>query len=903
MKKSGLPFVLTLLLLIVSLSNIYSQSYVQDSLYQSIQTLAFPEKIKEIINFASNSDWLREEREELLLAYIDTLEQRGTHPLLLAKSHLELAVVYSYNEFSKAPAPILSALNLANKHGDQSKEWLELRAEAHSKNGYIYYWEHNIEASMQEYQKALSFYQQTKDSLALGKTYNALGINYSVLGNSSKAIEFYEEALVFFEKLKNETWQIRSEFCKVVDFVILNKYEEAKVILERIIPIMKANNHINYSIALGKLGEIEMKLGNEQAALAVLNKALVEATKKDDSWNSLNLIAKKISKLHKALGEHEEALLYSEMSNSYSDSMYLDMVKTKGREAQVEIAQLSEQQTIKDLEYQQSIDKSENRNTQIKIIALFLLLLGGLVLWNYRRSLRQKNSLLIAAKETEVQKVREKLLTSITHELRSPLTLVIGKLDGMNQEVVSPKGKAQLHSVQRNVQGLLNQINQLLNWNRLEAKALNLNNSVGDVALALQSTLDKIQEVSINKELNWKIDIQPESIGGELDFQKLETIFKNLLTNAVKFTPQSGTISIVAKAESEKLKIRVSDTGVGIPAEKIDHIFDWYYRIQQDKTSVSEGFGVGLALSKELAVLMGGDIKISSQVNVGSTFILELPYQEILDKSKYLPEEKLNNFKQDVASIPGENRKPQRLLLIEDHPELAEYIAQVLSNEFEVQTMPNATQGMNWAFENLPDIIITDLLLPDKDGFEVCKTLKENILTEHIPIMILTASNDDNARIKGLQSQADAFLTKPFKSNDLQQTLTSLLQNRRRLKIHYNRKLSAPEEKQSPYIDRLIEVLENNFQDSQFNVDAFAQKLRISRSQLFVKTKSLLGISPSQFIKQYRLEMAQKLLQKGELLVSEVAFECGFASHAYFSTVYKEHFKINPHEEREVKGN
>lgn len=869
----------------------------QDSTFKALQKLEFPKNIPPSITLLVERHNLNDESFQIVKGYLDTLQQLDQHYHIQARAYLGLAnLKVQKRSFKEALNYLVTVLEFAQEKGDKSDPWLKVFGLIHRLNSNIYYHESNFDKSLEEADLSISYYLQAGDSLSYSYMLSATAMNLGKTGETAKGIEYAEKALPILEKKKRPAFVLWTKYLIATLKRKEGHLNEAKNLYLAILPKMKASKNVDYNLALTSLGDIEYLLGNSESAIQYINESL---SIYDNTYTNKIKAYDILSNIYETRGNYRKALENSKLVKIYADSAFQQNIEDKTKEIQTEIAQLTEKQTIKDLEYQQSITASKHRMNMIVLIAIFLLLLGSLLFWFYKRSIQQKQSLLVAAKEAEVQKVREKLLTSITHELRTPLTLITGQLELIKSRQNNSSNQSSFLSVQRNAKDLLNQVNQLLDWNRLEAKALRLNPSVGDITQVVHSIVVNSQQLSVSKQLIWKVQFEPEIISAELDFQKLETILKNLVTNAIKYTPLSGSIEIIGQARNGQLSIQVKDSGIGIPQDQIEHIFDWYNRAQQDTNADSQGFGISLALSKELAQLMGGDIEIQSTENVGSTFTLTLPYQATtipLQQQNVIAKEPLDN---QLVVLAKEN--VQHLLLIEDHNELANFIAQVLSNYFNVQTMPNAQQGIAWALENQPDIIITDLMLPDKDGFYVCKTLKENTLTEHIPIVILTARNDHEAKLKGFQVQADAFLTKPFKSDELRQILISILQNRRRLKIHYNRQLVDSEEKTSPYVDRLIKVIEANYSDSKFNVDAFARQLQMSRSQLFLKTKSLLGISPSQMIKQYRMEKARKLLQNGTLRISEVAYQCGYASHAYFSTVYKNHFNINPTEEKKEK--
>ena len=882
----------------------YSQSsFVKDSAFIAIQQMSYPEKEQALSDYFDQSDHKDltiDKRIELLEDEIALLTKRDEFPLIIAEIHLWILHINETNNgYEKMSPRILLLKNFVKKHSDGSPEWKLIEGRIHSAMSFVYYWGLETQKGFDEELKALSYYEIAKDSMKIAKSLLALGIRKSEMGESEQSIEYYDQALTIFQNISNETYILRAQFCMVVDLIILKKYQEAKDILTEIVPVMQKNEHVNYGLARSKFGELEFYLGNYAAAENHFKLAMDHA-KKRGSWNSLSIIAHKMSYFYKKQKRYEEALAYSEKEIIYNDSIYYQMVNSKALAASAKYEALGNQQKVKELEFQKELQQVQFRNNLIWVSALFLLLLSGIFFWFYRQSNHRKQNLLLAAKEHEVQKVRAKLLTAITHELRTPLTLVMGQLDNLSQQNLGKKANHQVEVAQRNSTDLLTQVNQLLEWNRIEAKATRLENATGDIAAMLKKTFENIRTAAVGKKISWKLSLSPEKLSCQLDFKKLETIIKNLLTNAIKFTSEGDTISLKMRLlNPTQLELIVEDNGAGIPRDQVDKIFEWYYQAQNQKMHNAQGFGIGLALSKELVNLMKGNIQLQSELGKFTRFTITIPFEKVATEFSYDAVQNDSNGK--VADINSEKKNNASLLLIEDHFELSNHIVEILSSQFDINTADTAQRGLSLALEQLPEIIITDLMLPDQSGFDICNQLKSNILTEHIPIVILTARNDEAAKLQGLESRADAFLTKPFSAKELKLTLHNLLQNRRRLHMHYQRQLtSVAPEKSSPYIEKLINVIDDNFQDSHFNVDAFAKKLHISRAQLFNKTKSLLDISPSQMVKQYRLEKARQLLKTGDVLVSEAAYQCGFSSPEYFSTVYKEQFKISPNEEKKT---
>ena len=887
------------------ISLLYGQDHITKGIYNASQNIYFEDRACETMAHIESYNLYSEENIDILKSYLDTLKTTRSAPLLEARIHLTLTNYHLRKEdFNDGLQQILKVIEIANQQGEKSKEWLVVRADAHKKNRDIYYKELKSEKSLEESFKAYELYIEAQDTAKAGSMLTSIGVDYAMLSDNENAMKYINQSILLLEPLKTLEWQkwaLRAKFCKGVVQFNMKKFVEAKSTLYAILPKMKELQHNNYNLALSYLGNIEQELGNYEAAIQYLNTSL-EVVRAANDWNTILFTSSKLSNLHESLGQYKEAYHYSQIALAYTDSIAYKRVESKSENLQLEIEKLSEKQTIKDLEIQQKLTESKHRNKITLLTALFFVSLTSLFFWFYKRSFQQKQSLILADKETELQKVRERLLASVTHELRTPLTVVLGHIEAVrNKEHLDQEVSQSLVIAEKNAKNLLTQMNQLMDWNRLEAKAMILNNSNGNLSRWIQSIFENVKENSKTKKLQWELNITNDEVVRKLDYKKLETILKNLLTNAVKHTPTNGHIRLSMNIlENNRAQIVIQDTGSGIAEDQLNHIFDWYYQAQNQQPHQAKGFGIGLALSKELVLLMKGNINIDSEVNKGTTFNLIIPFEKAISTNGVL--DNSHDLKRSKQSgITSINSHKPTLLIIEDHLDLANHIKNLFKNEYQTLLTFNAKEGIEIALQETPDMIISDLMLPDQSGFDICKTLKSNILTEHIPILILTAKDTDQVKIKSLQHRADAFMGKPFNGEEIKLTIQSLLQNRQRLKLHYQKSLTTPISNETPYIDQLTNVLEKRYQENNFGVEEFAAELHMSRSQLFKKTKKVLDSTPGQMIKQFRLEKARKLLQEKDIMISEVSFVCGFSSPEYFSTVYKEHFKISPTSEKNGK--
>jgi DNA-binding response OmpR family regulator len=400
----------------------------------------------------------------------------------------------------------------------------------------------------------------------------------------------------------------------------------------------------------------------------------------------------------------------------------------------------------------------------------------------------------------------------------------------------------------------------------------------------------------------------------------LFNIISNLLSNAIKFTPSGGKVIFHVnqsnETSSEKLILKIKDTGIGIPAKELPHIFDRFYQVDSSSTRPGEGTGIGLSLTKELVELMKGEIKVKSQPGEGCEFTVSLPItqnapkQETGFKDRSTTLEIKDRLDAEIPEVPVIQDSPEDMLsltvdypltlIVEDNWDVAKYIASCLGKEYKIHFAKDGQEGINKAFELIPDIIICDVMMPEKDGFEVCSSLKQDERTSHIPIIMLTAKATKEDKLKGLTSGADAYLSKPFDKKELLIRIEKMIELRRHLLEKYSsrkHKLKSSLSKdniEDVFLKKIISVIEKNIDDSHFGTLQLSFAINMSESQLYRKLKALTGKSTAIFIRTVRLHKARELLTTTSLNVSEIAYETGFSDPAWFSRVFKEEFGVSP---------
>lgn len=552
------------------------------------------------------------------------------------------------------------------------------------------------------------------------------------------------------------------------------------------------------------------------------------------------------------------------------------------------------------------------------LILSFMLLRHYLFLEKTKLDIKVKQAEAIRMKELENAKTL--FYTNITHEFRTPLTVIMG---------INENSKAQDQEkslIRRNSKNLLHLINQLLDLSKLESNKLNLTNTQGDIVAYLKYLTVSFNSMASDKNIQLKFHSNIDELTMNYDEVRIQQIIYNLLSNALKFTPEKGKVTIhldqEIKSDINHLSIRIKDTGCGIPPEDIPHLFDRFYQVGNDITEVGQGTGIGLSLIRELLEIMEGEIEVKSTVGKSTEFIVLLPINneesaDLVPSSFDTDDFKLNpmllqadkgakHLKGNTQQTLSENlyidqAKPI-LLLIEDNPDVVTYICGILEESYEIVICINGELGIQKAIEIIPDIIISDVMMPVKDGYAVCRELKQDSNTDHIPIILLTAKSTIEDKLEGLTYGADVYLNKPFNKEELMIRLEQLLLVRKKIQQRYAQEIHqsaiSVAQPQDDFINTLNQTIHTHLSDVNFGVPELALALLMSQTQVYRKTKALLDKTPLVLIRSLRLAKAQELLKNKSLTISEIATRIGFASPNYFSRAFQNEFGSSPSDYR-----
>lgn len=552
-------------------------------------------------------------------------------------------------------------------------------------------------------------------------------------------------------------------------------------------------------------------------------------------------------------------------------------------------------------------------------IALFLFLL-----WLTRHlGLRQvalKNQLTITKiarqKEHELADFKERLFTNISHEFRTPLTLILGPLDDMLvRQQIPAQVEKNLRLIQKQSKRMLRMVNQLLDFQKAEAGSLQLTPQPGEIVSFCHDVFILFVEEANRRNIDYTFDAEEKYISFTFDHNKLEIIVFNILSNAFKFTPNGGAIVVkVHKMDGQSCEISVRDTGKGVPANDIDRIFDRFYRGKETDASTIFGTGIGLSFVKELTALHGGSIHAESNGGKGSLFRISLPHlsaentgvnniRPTLSPNSNQETETINPLTMQVENDAATAVQDLPIILVvEDESDMLQYVYEILSPSFKVLTAANGKEGVEHALESIPDLIVSDVMMPEMDGIELCRKLKADKATSHIPIILLTALSDMNHHVQGIREGADVYLPKPFNSQLLLVHVHNLINSRNSLKELYAKKVfmgsGSFEIKtfEEEFLFKLMQLVEDNISNSDFNNDELANLMFMSRSTFYRKLKAVTGMSGNEFIRTARLNYASKLLKSGNYAVTEAAFESGFNDIKYFRKRFQDQFGLSPSE-------
>lgn len=527
----------------------------------------------------------------------------------------------------------------------------------------------------------------------------------------------------------------------------------------------------------------------------------------------------------------------------------------------------------------------------------------------------QKQNELIKKQSSELKKldeVKSRLYANISHEFRTPLTLISIPIQDLLNSENDPSRIITYKRVLDNCNQLIGLVNQVLDLSKLDAGEERMYIHNLDLVGLVKTSFASFESLAKSRQINFLLDCKPARLIAAIDSDKIKVIINNLLLNAFKFTPDGGEIVLKLKYKDNlQAEITVSDSGRGIPKQEIPLIFDRFYHLENSQTGASASSGIGLEIAHELVDLHGGTITVESELGVGSCFTVRLMAKSVFYSSE-MSEEKENMqakefFKKEntctkVEDIFSLERSQKRVLIVEDNRDMRLYLKEFLSENFYTIEAENGEVAFEKAFEFIPDIIISDVMMPKMDGIEFCRKIRDTEITQHIPLLMLTAKSDKESKIDGLDSGADYYLEKPFILDELKIMLANLVKRQEQLHEYYKKiafQTNSPSEEhkiKDVFLDKFNNYIEENILISNLNINKLGLDLGYSRSQLYRKTKALTNLSPNEYVRHIRLKKAAQLLKNGYTSISEVCYAVGFNKHSYFSECFRTLYSCTPSE-------
>lgn len=715
------------------------------------------------------------------------------------------------------------------------------------------------------FQQSLSFNKQAKSDLGISLCYNHFGQLYEKKGELDEALNNYSKAYDIM-KGKSDHWHWLESCISMARVLLLqNNPTRAQTYLTQAKETAEAIHSFEHLSAIHKLDYLYF-LGQNDCK--------------------------------RALESYIQSQAYADSVNNEENINHLQNLRVN-----YEIEKNS-----KEINQVKQNYMEEQRNKRIILVVGILVLLmtcsGIIFLWYALRMRLKTNHTL-----RQMERMRTDFFTNITHEFRTPLTVILGLVEQMRKtDAGKEETERYLLSIQRQGNNLLGLVNQLLDMSKLMAKADRKQWYRGNVVAYIRMALDCYREYAGSHYIN--LLFIPESNSIEMDFipEYFNKIISNLLSNALKYTPANGVIRVEMKKDKTLLILQVFNTGKEIPEEEISRIFETFYQGSNNNKQI--GTGIGLPFTRQMVESMNGTITVTNMKGEGVLFTIFLPLNQNLVESQPWVEETvttkplLENMDQKIGQTIEdgiENDSSPSILIVEDNPDISFYISTLLKGKYHLDYASNGEEGIDKARNSMPDLILTDLMMPGMDGYALCHEIRQSEILNHIPIIIITAKSGVADRIHGLEEGADAYLLKPFNAEELLVRVEKLLEQRRQLRDKYSKALQEGSEqnveltpRDRDFLNRLTAIIHNHLADKNLNADLIADKICMSRTQLNRKIRAITNYTATTYILRIRMEKAKRLLSSTEHPIGDIAMACGFEDTSYFARVFKQMFDVTP---------
>ncbi len=814
----------------------------------------------------------------------------------------------------------LGLLSSAINNLDASRElYMELQdsfglATVYNAFGNLYQ-EEDEDMALDYYNQSLKIFQDLREDRYLPHLYLNLAYSYDMKKDYAKGRTYNFKALELLQKAADSTRVIISALLNIgLHYELINDLDNAFLYYHQGLELSKEmQNNPRLVDSYIYLGRYYNMAGDYDHSISYLDSAFSIAS----SQNFLPKIrdnAELLADSYKKKGDFKSALQFAELFMLLNDSINQMQANSMLKGLELEAEHNREMQQ-KDLDLQWV--------TLLRNFAMIALLLVMISLFYIYRNYRIKNK--ANALLAELDELKTRMFSNISHELRNPLTLILDPIEQMldDEQHKRPSSKT-LKLMERNVNKMLSLINQLLDLSKLDAGKLKIELSQGDIIHHLKIIAISFTSLAEKKNIHYTINLPEEEIVAYFDADKMDKILTNLIGNALKYTDDGGTVSVNVETDrggarkrkenegQEILQIEVRDTGNGIPEDELTKIFNRFYQVGGKDEPENVGTGIGLSLTKELIDLLKGVIRVESKEKLGTRFHLSIPLgtshldasdyiilEESTTSEKYFEEQVESDSVKDQPSHVGDDR--QIILTVEDNEDIRTHITDNML-EYNVMEAGDGAEGLQIAIEQLPDLVITDLMMPKMDGVELCEKLKTDERTSHIPVIMLTAKTSVEDRIEGLETGADDYLTKPFNIKELRVRVKNLIKQRQKLRERFRKELLlepreiAVTSADERFLKQTLDIIEKNMSDEDFSVEQLGSELAMSRMQLFRKIKALTDQAPSEFIRTIRLKRAALLIKSNFGNLAEITYEVGFNHPSYFAKCFRELFGVAPSE-------
>jgi signal transduction histidine kinase/CheY-like chemotaxis protein len=784
----------------------------------------------------------------------------------------------------------------------------QYRAQAYGNIGTLYFHQNQFERSLEYHQKSAELNEELEQWYGVAASYNNIGAIYEAIDSIDQAQEANLRALKMLRRA-GDTLSLGMMYNNIANIYIRKEdFDSADYYVQLGLREITAKEQTgNYDMLYLNLARVKEGYKQYDSALYYYQKSLT-LSKASDDFPRIKITYKDLAQLYARMGNYQKAYEAERRHAEIADSL----ASLRAAEQMNNLAIQYETQQKENQIALQNLELSRQRNRQLILGGAIVFILFWAAFGFYLQRNRQKAAQLeLQAKQAEAEKLQEidrlksHFFANISHEFRTPLTLILGPLNKLIEGQYPGNPQTYFQLMKRNASRLLELINQLLDLSRLEAGKMELNLSSGDIMAFMKVIAGNFESLAESRSIRFHTHFSPAEVQMAFDRDKLEKTLNNLLSNAIKFTPEEGDVWMKVEKVDSSLEITIRDNGIGIPEETLEHIFDRFYRVEGHQY---EGTGIGLALVKEIVDLHRGQIQVSSTVGQGSMFVIQLPVGQMVEVSprpvKPLQPVEFQPLPEDVSIIVEDPAKDASLiLLVEDNPDIRLFIKTILGDAYRVLEAENGKVGWEKAQAEIPDLIISDVMMPEMDGYAFTEKIKTDARTSHIPLIILTARAGQESKIQGLNLGADDYLRKPFDEKELTLKIHNLLAQRKRLQEKLKAEIFtlAPEaieveSADQKFLERLISIIESYMGDETFSVEDMSREIGLSRSQLHRKLKGLVGQSPSVFLRTIRLKRAKQLLEAKAGTVGEIAFMVGFNTQAYFNKCFKDEFGMTPGE-------